>query len=154
MGYVMRQLPVELEEEEMAQLEASARAQRIDPARMTKAQLLKVLGAGKQMKCRGLRRNRVALKGARIVFTLRSRDARNSQIVQLNGPDAKPVAPEEHQQRARAKRLEALVRMQGIWKGDPDKPQDGVAYQREVRAEWCPFSQCLNFADEVSARAP
>lgn len=135
MGYVMRQLTVELEEEDMAQLEARARAQRIDPARMTKAQLLKVLGAGKQMKWRGLRRNRVVLKGAKIVFTLRSDNAGNSHIVQLNGLDANPAALEEHRQLARARRLEALMSMQGIWKGDPDKPQDGVAYQQEVRAE-------------------
>lgn len=132
----MRQLTVELEEEEMAQLEASARAQRIDPARMTKAQLLKVLGAGKPMKWRGRRRSRVLLKGAKIVLTLRAENARNSHVVQLSAPDANPVALEEHQQRARAKRLEALMSMQGIWKGATEKPQDGVAYQREVRAEW------------------
>lgn len=37
---------------------------------------------------------------------------------------------------ARARRLEALMKMHGIWKGDPDKPQDGAAYQQEIRAEW------------------
>lgn len=136
MGHVMRQLTVELEEEEMAQLEATARARRIDPAHMTKAQLLKLLGAGKQTKWRGMRRGRVGLKGATIVFTLRSHHAGRSPVVQLSRPVAKPVALEKDQQLARATRLEALMRMQGIWKGDPDQPQDGVAYQQEVRAEW------------------
>ncbi|ELX09442.1 hypothetical protein Jab_2c15080 [Janthinobacterium sp. HH01] len=35
-----------------------------------------------------------------------------------------------------AKRLAAVMRMHGIWKDDPTKPQDGAEYQREVRAEW------------------
>ncbi|MYM23411.1 hypothetical protein GTP46_12215 [Duganella sp. FT135W] len=36
----------------------------------------------------------------------------------------------------RAKRLAAIMSMHGIWKDDPSKPKDPVAYQREVRAEW------------------
>ena len=36
----------------------------------------------------------------------------------------------------RAKRLAAIMSMHGIWKDDPNKPKDPVAYQREVRAEW------------------
>lgn len=37
---------------------------------------------------------------------------------------------------ARAKRLAAIMSVHGIWKDDPTKPKDPVAYQREVRAEW------------------
>jgi len=37
---------------------------------------------------------------------------------------------------ARAKRLEAAMSVNGIWRGQSDKPQDGLEYQREVRAEW------------------
>lgn len=36
----------------------------------------------------------------------------------------------------RARRLAAVMAVHGIWKDDPSKPQDGAAYQREVRAEW------------------
>jgi|GEM_PF-1938475 len=36
----------------------------------------------------------------------------------------------------RAKRLAAAMSVNGMWKGKEDKPQDGLAYQREVRAEW------------------
>jgi len=36
----------------------------------------------------------------------------------------------------RAKRLAAIMSVHGIWKDDPTKPKDPVAYQREVRAEW------------------
>lgn len=117
----MRQLTVELEEEDMAQLEATARARRIDRAHVTKAQLLTLLGAGTTMRWRaglGARRAPVAVKGAKIVFICR------------------PKRPREDQAVARARRMEALMSMQGIWKGDVNKPQDGVAYQQEVRAEW------------------
>ena len=143
MGCVMRQLTVEMEEEEMAQLEATVRARRIDPAHMTKAQLLKLLGAGKKTKWRGglgVRRAGVALKGAKIVFTLRPNSTRENHVLPLRRPDRNPAMSEEDQllptPEARARRLKALMTMQGIWKGDPDKPQDGVAYQQEVRAEW------------------
>jgi len=37
---------------------------------------------------------------------------------------------------ARAKRLAAAMSVNGMWKGMEDKPQDGLAYEREVRAEW------------------
>lgn len=36
----------------------------------------------------------------------------------------------------RAKRLAAAMSVNGMWKDKEDKPQDGLAYQREVRAEW------------------
>lgn len=105
MGYVMRQLIVEMGELEMAELEAAARARGIDPEKINKAQLLQLLEA--------------------------------LQLC-MAGPNA--TATQEVQQgtvpRARAERLAALMSMHGIWKGDPDQPQDGVAYQQEVRAEW------------------
>lgn len=37
---------------------------------------------------------------------------------------------------ARAKRLEAAMSVNGMWRGQSDKPQDGLECQREVRAEW------------------
>ena len=37
---------------------------------------------------------------------------------------------------ARAGRLAAVMSVHGMWKDAPDKPHDGVAYQREVRPEW------------------
>jgi hypothetical protein len=36
----------------------------------------------------------------------------------------------------KAKRWAAIMATHGMWKGDPTKPKDAVAYQREVRAEW------------------
>ncbi|PIL46356.1 hypothetical protein CR105_04590 [Massilia eurypsychrophila] len=100
----MRQLTIEFDDEEAAQLEADARACGIDPARRTKTQLLQLLG--------------------------------NASGKRKANAEAAPPDTQETKMPARARRLEALMPMQGIWKGDPDKPQDGVAYQREVRAEW------------------
>lgn len=45
---------------------------------------------------------------------------------------AMPISPDN----ARAKRMAAALKVFGMWKDNPDKPQDGVAYQREVRSEW------------------
>jgi hypothetical protein len=100
----MRQLIIEFDDEEAAQLEAAARACGIDPTCMTKTQLLQLLDndSGKP------KANAVAA----------------------------PPDTQETKLEARARRLKVLMPMQGIWKGDPDEPQDGVAYQREVRAEW------------------
>jgi hypothetical protein len=100
----VRQLTIEFDDDEAARLEANARACGIDPARMTKTQLLQLLDydSGKQK----------------------------------TSAEAAPPDTQETKLEARARRLEALMPMQGIWKGAPDKPQDGVAYQREVRAEW------------------
>lgn len=100
----MRQLIIEFDEDEAEQLEAAARACGIDPARMTKAQLLQLLS---------------------------NESSREPATVKTGQADAQETPAE-----ARARRYKALLPMQGIWKGDPDKPQDGVAYQREVRAEW------------------
>ena len=36
----------------------------------------------------------------------------------------------------RLARLAILMRSNGIFAGDPNKPKDGLAYQKELRAEW------------------
>lgn len=55
-----------------------------------------------------------------------------SDDTELAQPDPAPAPADA----AHAKRLAAIMSVHGMWRGDPDKPQDGVAYQREVRAEW------------------
>jgi hypothetical protein len=87
----MRHLAVEPGADEMAQLVEAARARHIDPTKLTKSQLLKLLLA------------------------------------------QSPLAPVDT---TRAKRLAAIMSVHGVWKDDPGKPQDAVAYQREARAEW------------------
>ena len=96
----MRQLIVELSDQEMAALEVLAETQGIDPGSLAKIALLKVL------------------------------DERASEP-SPSGDSVSPTQPDL----ARAKRLAAAMTMHGIWRGNPDKPQDGVEYQREVRAE-------------------
>lgn len=100
----MRQLTIEFDDEEAAQLEVAARARGIDPAHITKMQLLQLLGL---------------------------ESSRETAHVETGQADAKETFVE-----ARARRLKALMPTFGLWKDDPDKPHDGVAYQREVRAEW------------------
>jgi len=36
----------------------------------------------------------------------------------------------------RLARLAILMRSNGIFAGDPNKPKDGLAYQKELRTEW------------------
>ncbi|MGV7209159.1 hypothetical protein ACLB1G_15030 [Oxalobacteraceae bacterium A2-2] len=46
-----------------------------------------------------------------------------------------PNSPEAVQAR-RNSRKAAMTHSFGMWKDDPTKPKDGVAYQKEIRAEW------------------
>jgi hypothetical protein len=59
-------------------------------------------------------------------------------VIALGASDnAAPAKSEPASAEARrAKRVAAVMSMHGIWKEDPSKPEDPVAYQREVRAEW------------------
>lgn len=107
-------LIIELDESEMNKVEAAVRARRLDPKHLTAKQLVLALGAAD---CAD---NALATAG-------HSADA----------PVAVAATPGDASANARrAKRLAAVMAMHGIWKDDPTKPQDGVEYQREVRAEW------------------
>lgn len=99
----MRQLTVELKEEEMERLEAVARARHTDPVGFIRAEVLKALTPG----------------GTPPVG-----------IVTIPPSDAKT------REDRRQARLAVLMRSNGIWAGDPNKPKDGLAYQEELRAEW------------------
>lgn len=57
-------------------------------------------------------------------------------VLALGAADSAGTAVDASAEVKRAKRLAAVMAMHGIWKDDPTKPQDGVDYQREVRAEW------------------
>lgn len=107
-------LTVELDEREMRKVRAAARARGIDPRRMTAKQLVLALGA---------------TDGASVVANTGAAPAK----APLPGA---PRPVDESAETQRTKRLAAVMGMHGIWKDDPTKPQDGVAYQREVRAEW------------------
>lgn len=127
----MRQITIELDDEEMAQLEAAARVRNIDPSHMSKAQLLKLLTIGKKPKWRaGLsaRRHQQALKAAQhmeslsvIATSVLSNDATNERALDSMGLGAAEAA--------RNKRMELLSQTAGMWKGVAGKPQDGLAYQ-------------------------
>jgi hypothetical protein len=137
-GGIMRQIKIEFDDEEMAQLEAAARARHIDPERMSKAQLLKLLTLGKKPKWRaGLsaRRNQLALRAAQ---GMPSSAAIAASALSGNGTASGAHIPldEAEAQARQAKRMELLSQTAGMWKGVPGKPQDGLAYQLAIRAEW------------------
>lgn len=136
----MRQMTIELDDEEMAQLEVAARMRSIDPERMSKSQLLKLLTLGKKPKWRaGLsaRRHQLALKAAWTAPSPKSLATNGIQPSVADVDDStRDLSQSKEEHAARAKRLALLMTMHGIWKNDPDKPQDGLAYQQEVRAEW------------------
>jgi hypothetical protein len=137
-GGIMRHITIEFDDEEMAQLEAAARARHIDPERMSKAQLLKLLTLGKKPKWRaGLsaRRNQLALKVAQ---GMPSSAVIAASALSGNGTSrgALDSFGDASAEAMRAKRMELLSLTAGSWKGDPDKPQDGLAYQLEMCAEW------------------
>lgn len=47
-----------------------------------------------------------------------------------------PTTPEQDLETRRARRRAALAPLLGMWKDDPSKQQDGVAFQKEMREEW------------------
>lgn len=49
--------------------------------------------------------------------------------------NADPNSPEAVQARRDARKA-AMTHSFGMWKDDPTKPKDGVAYQKKMRAEW------------------
>ncbi|NRR33172.1 hypothetical protein HSX11_23655 [Oxalobacteraceae bacterium] len=106
----MRQLTLELDDQDMARLEAEARVRRIDPILLAKAELLKMLE------------------------TFNAVDAIHAAVTEAIGV-VRDDSPEAKEDRRRA-RLAALMPSNGIWAGEPNKPKDGVVYQEEMRAEW------------------
>lgn len=102
-----QQLTVDLTEHEMSQIMAAARAKHLDPRQMTAQQLLELLG------------------------TVNCAVTSGSDGAKRPAPNVSTASGQ-----TRAKRLEAAMSVNGMWKGQSDKPQDGLEYQREVRAEW------------------
>jgi hypothetical protein len=98
----MRQVIVELDYKEMAQLEAVARARNIDPADVLKVEALRVFAS----------------------------DAAIAHLAPATSTDDKAA-----EQRRQA-RLAILMRSNGIFSGESNKPKDGLVYQQELRAEW------------------
>lgn len=90
----MRKIIVELDDWEMAQVDALARARQVAVADVLKTEALKA------------------------------------------SQDVAPLSSDEAQEQRRQARLAILMRSHGIFAGDQDKPKDGLAYQRELRAEW------------------
>ncbi|MYM95667.1 hypothetical protein [Duganella vulcania] len=152
----MAQLTVELDDREIARVRAAARARQVDSNHLTSIQLLQMLAVvyPKKAKAKGLwlsgASRMTRMKGAKNIDALlvayaaqcsvemleRQRQAalaKMTEAVKASGVAADTAAISAA---ARAKRLAAVMSVHGMWKNDPDKPRDAVAYQREARAEW------------------
>lgn len=156
-GCFMAQLTVELDDREIARVRAVARARKVGPNHLTSVQLLQVLTAAypKKAKAKGLwlsgsGARMTRMKGAKGIDALlvayaaqcaaemleRQHQAALAQMpeaVNMIGVSADTATISAA---ARAKRLAAVMSVHGVWKNDPDKPRDAVAYQREARADW------------------
>lgn len=105
----MRRVIVKLDDKEMAGIEAVARARQVDPATLLKIEALKLADSIKP-----------AASAAPADLPI----------------DSNVSADKAAKEQRRLERLALLMRSNGIFAGDPDKPKDGLAYQKELRAEW------------------
>ncbi|GJI96000.1 hypothetical protein RugamoR57_27180 [Duganella caerulea] len=153
----MAQLTVELDDREIARVRAAARARQVDSNHLTSVELLQALAAAypKKAKAKG-----VWLSGSAARMTrMRGTKGIDALLLAYAAQCATEMLERQHQAAlakmaeavketgvaadtaaisaaARAKRLAAVMSVHGMWKHDPDKPRDAVAYQREARAEW------------------
>ncbi|MBV6324639.1 hypothetical protein [Duganella violaceipulchra] len=157
----MAQLTVELDDREMSRVESAARARQIDPSHLTGAQLLKVLTSAQPKKAKFKSNGMWVSGGAARLARLKADKHFDVVVVARAVQCAVEIMEKQHQAglvasakaasiktageasgaaitgaAARAKRLAAVMSVHGMWKNDPDKPRDAIAYQREVRAEW------------------
>jgi hypothetical protein len=107
----MRQITVELEDGQMASLEAEARIKSLEPSILLALKMKAVLNA-------------------QLCGLDDSEQIPVDDIGSGNGNGKDDAAAR------RAARLAILERSCGIWQGEPGKPKDGVYYQEEMRSEW------------------
>ena len=158
-----RHVTVELNDRELGQVEAAAREKHLDPEHMTAKQLVEILGEttsaaaaivqatgamvatlvaefgqgpgakGRIIRGAGWRKGQtVSVLSARDIKRVARIVADQAFVIKLASPKSEPVTGGA----AREKRLKAAMSVHGMWRGKEDKPQDGLEYQREVRAEW------------------
>jgi hypothetical protein len=136
-----------MDDDELRQLRATASARNIDPAHLTKSELLHLLALQDKQKSKGRlggaaakersnRRHGGIEQLTRAVAGPKLAKQRSKDVAIADTADTDSANDAALEQAERAKRLAAVMSMHGIWKDDPTKPQDGAEYQREVRAEW------------------
>jgi hypothetical protein len=109
----MRQITVELDDSEMAALEAEAHIKRVEPSILLALKMKEFLKAGQVVE---------------LGHASEERQIGENEVRQGNGEDSAAAR--------RAQRLAVLQGSSGIWPGEPGKPKDGVYYQEEMRSEW------------------
>jgi hypothetical protein len=72
---------------------------------------------------------------ARLTEAARSRDVHLDKLTAAEFIDICAAAPATPGKPSPEVRRAAIASVHGMWRNDPDKQQDGLEYQREVRAE-------------------
>ncbi|MNR49533.1 hypothetical protein D3C85_1689240 [compost metagenome] len=104
----MREAIVKLSDREMAKLEAVARERRVGPDELLKNEAIK------------------AIATTRSAAHVRAAPQEIASV----------LSQDEAKAQRRQARLTILMRSNGIFSGDKDKPKDGLVYQKALRAEW------------------
>ncbi len=109
----MRQITVELDDSEMAALEAEARVQQVEPSILLALKMKEFLKAGAVVE-----------------------PGQAGQESRMDESGVRQGSGEASAAARRAQRLAVLQGSCGIWPGEPGKLKDGVYYQEEMRSEW------------------
>lgn len=123
----MPKITVELDDSDMAELDAEARAKRVSPEKI-------ITRAIKDQFSPGGRAKRVRATG--MTSGAAHEVAEGDRLREKTAEGASdPTAAGSLASRQAARRA-ALLPAFGMWAEDDSKPKDGVAYQKAVRAEW------------------
>lgn len=131
----MRKITLNIEDSHFAAFEAMARVKNVDPLEMITKHITQTAGimelarnlVADSLEDR-IQRELAALNFLNLAATLSRKDF---DIAPLH-----PAPLEGTLEERRAARLAVLEQGGPLWDGEPEKPKDGLVYERELRAEW------------------
>lgn len=158
----MKQLIVEIADDDMRVLEKVAKHRARDPAELLREQvsifvtaqrtgstgerlksarpavLAQAKRKARQLQALAEKRNDMTLDGISAVGQISNMllEKLAPETTRRQDADAATTAPVDGQNTARERRLQILRRTSGLMKNAPDFPKDGLQYQTEARAEW------------------
>ena len=123
----MPKITVELDDSDMAELDAQARGKHVSAEKI-------LVEAVKAQLVRGLRGKRSRSKAA--IGAAENASAETSNPNRTVNGSITGIAEHGDLASRQAARRAALLPAFGMWADDDTKPKDGVAYQKAIRAEW------------------
>lgn len=128
----MPKITVELDNGDMAELDAAAKAKHVSSEKIivevVKAQLVHQVSAGRGGA-------QVVVGGTGNALAETGSPNRKGDVAIVDVAIADVAKPDDLASRQAARRA-ALLPAFGMWADDDTKPKDGVAYQKAIRAEW------------------